>query len=81
MKKKKKKRIRAAYVARSTMDVTGALIRCALACSLFIVLAGALSVSGAYAALPEWASMLIQTAVTLLCFGLPAVYEIGRAHV
>ena len=74
MKKKKKKRIRAAYPARSTMDVTGALIRCALACSLFIVLAGALSVSGAYAALPEWASMLIQTAVTLLCFGLPAVY-------
>ncbi len=74
MKKKKKKRIRAAYPVRRNMDVTGALIRCALACSLFIVLAGALSVSGAYEALPQWAAMLIQTGVTVLCFGFPAVY-------
>ena len=74
MKKKKKKRSRASFPARRNMDVTGALIRCALACSLFIVLAGALSISGVYAALPQWASMLIQTAVTVLCFGVPAVH-------
>lgn len=79
MKKKKKKRIREAYPARGNMDVTGALIRCALACSLFIVLAGALSISGAYAAMPQWASMLVQTAVTVLCFGFPAVHGLLAA--
>ncbi|MBR5288791.1 MAG: CPBP family intramembrane metalloprotease [Clostridia bacterium] len=79
MKKRKKKRVRAAYPARGNMDVTGALIRCALACSLFIVAAGALSVSGAYRVLPQWASMLIQTALTVLCFGFPAVYGLLHA--
>lgn len=76
MKKKTKRRggaFRARY-ARGNMDVTAALIRCALACSAFIVLAGALSVSGLSARMPGWASLLLQTGLTLLCFLLPAVH-------
>lgn len=73
MKSKKKKRVRrSARYARGNMDVSLALIRCALACSAFIVTAGALSVSGVYSKWPEWISMLVQTALTVLCFGLPA---------
>lgn len=74
MKKKKNKRVRrAARYARGNMDVTLALLRCALACSAFIVTAGALSVSGAYRMWPEWLSLLVQAALSALCFGLPAV--------
>ena len=74
MKKKKNKRVRrAARYARGNMDVTLALVRCALACSAFIVTAGALSVSGAYEKWPAWRSLLVQLALTVLCFGLPAV--------
>ena len=74
MKKKTKKRVRRAqrYV-RGNMDVSAALLRCALACSAFIVTAGALSVTGAYGKWPQWLSLLVQLAMTLLCFGLPAV--------
>ena len=57
---------------RRSMDVSAALVRCALACSVFILMAGALSVSGAYEKMPQWASLLVQAALTLLCFGLTA---------
>ncbi len=74
MKKKTKKRVRrAARYARGNMDVSAALLRCALACSAFIVTAGALSVMGAYGKWPQWLSLLVQLALTLLCFGVPAV--------
>lgn len=76
MKKKKNKRAsvrRRAVFARGNMDVNAALIRCALACSLFIIAAGALSVSGIYKRVGDGASMLIQALLTLLCFGLTAV--------
>lgn len=69
MKDRKKKRMR--YM-RSNMDVSLALVRCACALALFIFLSSALSVFGAYAAMPGWASLLAQTALTLACFLLPA---------
>ena len=74
MKKRTRSRggVRRVRFARRNMDVTAALLRCALACSAFIVAGGALSVSGAYAAIPEWLTLLVQTVLTLLCFGLPA---------
>lgn len=74
MKKKTKRRGGASRTrySRGNMDVTAALIRCALACSAFIVAGGALSVSGAYARMPEWLSLLVQTVLTVLCFGIPA---------
>ncbi len=75
MKKKKKR----GYPVRGTMDVTGALVRCALACSAFIALSLALSVSGAYRALGDGAALLAQAAMTVLCFGLPAAYGLFAA--
>lgn len=76
MKKKKNKRAsvrRRAALLRGNMDVNAALIRCALACSLFIIAAGALSVSGIYGRLSAGAALLVEALLTLLCFGLPAV--------
>ncbi len=74
MKKRERKRgtVRRARYARRNMDVTAALLRCALACSAFIVVGGALSVSGAYAKMPAWLTLIVQAALTALCFGLPA---------
>lgn len=72
MKKRNRRRggaSRAKY-GRGNMDVTAALMRCALACSVFIAAGGALSVSGAYARMPQGLSLLIQAALTILCFGL-----------
>lgn len=80
--KKTKKRARrhpGVTTARRTTDISGALTRCALACSAFILATGALSVSGAAAAMNDWTLMLVQAALTLLCFGLPAVHGLLHA--
>lgn len=72
MKKKMNKRTLRRGKNRGNMDVSLALLRCALACSAFIVTAGALSVSGAQSKWPAWLTLLVQLAMSLLCFGLPA---------
>lgn len=69
----------AAHLARGSMDVARELLRCALACSAFIVVSGMLSISGAYARMSQGARLFMETALTVLCFGATAAYGLWRA--
>lgn len=75
------------HPARTSMDAARGLLRCALACSAFIVISGALSISGAYARMAQGTQLLLETALTVLCFGATAVHGLfyadgdQRAHV
>lgn len=75
----KKKKRHALHIQRRNMDVTGALVRCLLACAAFILVSGVLSVSGAYGRMPAIVSVLVQGLLTVLCFGLTALYGLTMA--
>lgn len=81
-----KKRMKA-HPARTSMDAARGLLRCAAACSAFIVVSGMLSISGTYARMPQGTRLLMETALTVLCFGATAVHGLliadgdQRAHI